>query len=117
MSIQTLIGGYLILTVPFINKGEHKEHYPGLVNYTAEQRKDGTWMAHLEFPGGRKMVDEQPCFHGGPGKTLELRLYNRVRLEEELAWAGFQKVIIHDENMPERGINWNTASRLIVAQK
>ena len=74
-------------------------------------------MAHLEFIDGRRIVDENPCFHGGPGKTLEVRLFNRTRLEEELAWAGFKAVIIHDENIPERGMNWNTASRLIVAQK
>ena len=110
-------GGYLILTVPFINVGKHKEHYPGLRSYEAEQRSDGSWLVHLEFANGRKMIDETPCFHGGPGKTLEVRLFHRERLEEELAWAGFEIVIVHDENMPERGINWNTASRLIVARK
>ena len=110
-------GGYLILTVPFVNVGPHKEHYPGLVNYTSEQRADGSWIAHLKYAGGRKETDESPCFHGGPGKTLEVRLFNRDRIEEELAWAGFEKVIVHVDNMPERGMNWNTASRLIVAQK
>lgn len=110
-------GGYLILTVPFINQGPHKERYPGLCNYTSEQRPDGSWIAHLEFSDGRNVVDETPCFHGGPGKTLEVRLFNRECLEEELAWAGFKNIIIHDKNMPERGINWNTASRIIVAQK
>lgn len=110
-------GGYLILTVPFINAGPHKEHYPGLINYTSEQCTDGSWVAHLEYAGGRKVTDEKPCFHGGAGKTLEVRLFNRTRIEEELAWAGFKAVIIHVENMPERGMNWNTASRLIVARK
>jgi len=110
-------GGYLILTVPFINVGEHKEHYPGISGYTSEQRENGTWVAHIEYPGGRKVTDESPCFHGGPGKTLEVRLFNRKRIEEELAWAGFTNVIVHVENIPERGINWNTASRIIVAQK
>jgi len=110
-------GGHLILTVPFINAGPHKEHYPGLMNYTPEQRADGSWLAHLEYAGGRKETDEKPCFHGGPGKTLEVRLFNRDRIEEELAWAGFETVIVHVDNMPERGMNWNTASRLIVAQK
>ena len=110
-------GGHLILTVPFINLGPHKEHYPGLVDYTSEERSDGTWVAHLVYPGGRQVTEENPCFHGGPGKTLEVRLFNRERIEEELAWAGFETVHIHVDNMPERGMNWNTASRLIVAQK
>ncbi len=110
-------GGHLILTVPFINIDDHREHYPGLVNYSAEEKEDGSWKVHLEFPGGRTEVDETPCFHGGPGKTLEVRLFSRKRIQEELAWAGFKNVIIHDENMPERGINWNQFSRIIVAQK
>lgn len=110
-------GGHLILTVPFINVGDHKEHYPGIVNYESEQRSDGSWVAHIEYPNGKIVTDETPCFHGGPGKTLEVRLFNRKRIEEELSWAGFKSVMVHVDNMPERGMNWNTASRLIVAQK
>ena len=110
-------GGHLILTVPFTNKGPHIEHYPGLVGYESEERKDGRWVAHLEFSDGRKSIDETPCFHGGPGKTLELRIFNRARVEEELCWAGFTNIEILDDNIPEWGINWNAPSRIIVAQK
>jgi SAM-dependent methyltransferase len=110
-------GGYLILTVPFINKGDHKEHYPGLQNYTAEQVEDGQWVAHLEYTGGLSTTEKKPCFHGGPGKTLEIRLFNRERIEEELFWAGFRNVKVHTQNMPERGINWTPPSRIITAQK
>ena len=110
-------GGYLVLTVPFSNSEPHREHYPGLVNYTSEEISEGIWVAHLEFQGGTKTLEESPCFHGGPGKTLELRLFNRARLKEELTWAGFHSIHIQDENIPERGINWSPFSRLIVAQK
>ncbi len=110
-------GGHFILTVPFINKGPHKEHYPGLVNYTSKQLESGSWIADLEYGGGYMVREENPCFHGGPGKTLEVRLFNRQRIEEELFWAGFRNVEVHTKNLPERGINWSPPSRIITAQK
>lgn len=111
------MGGILILTVPFVNLGDHKEHYPGLQNYTSEQLPDDRWVAHLEYAGGLNTTEQEPCFHGGPGKTLEVRLFNRARIEEELFWAGFRNIEVHTENMPERGINWTPPSRIITAQK
>ncbi len=111
-------GGYMILTVPFINKGESVEHYrEDLINYTSHQNRDGSWFAELEFSDGHKEIDNEAKFHGGPGKTLEIRLFNRDRLIEELNIAGFVEVDIHDENMPEKGINWGAASRVITARK
>jgi len=110
-------GGHLILTVPFTNKGEHIEHYPELRSYVSRQRPDGVWVADLEFDTGQKSTDESPCFHGGPGKTLELRVFNLKRIETELAAAGFTTINVLIDNIPEWGINWNPASRIIVAQK
>jgi len=81
------------LTVHFVNVGKHKEHYPGLVDYRAEQRSDGSWVAHLEFLGSRRIVDENPCFHWGAGKTLEVRLFNRTRLEEEVLGRGLKPLL------------------------
>lgn len=109
-------GGYLILTVPFVNIGEHKEHYPGISGYNSTETDNG-WIVDIEYHNGKKSVDKNPKFHGGPGKTLEVRLFNRTRLMEELNWAGFDDVNIMDENLPKHGINWNVASRPIVARK
>ena len=108
----------MILTIPFINKGESVEHYhDDLVNYTSYQEKDGRWVAELEFSDGHKEIDESAKFHGGPGKTLEIRLFNRDRLINELNIAGFVNIEIHDKNLPQYGINWGPASRVITAKK
>lgn len=81
------------MTVHFVNVGKHREHYPGLVDYRAEQRSDGSWVTHLEFLDGRRIVDENPCFHWGAGKTLEVRLFNRTRLEEEVLGRGLKPLL------------------------
>ena len=110
-------GGTLVLTVPFRNKGEHLEHYPGLKSYTSRELPNSKWIADLEFADGTTYTEENPKFHGGPGKTLEVRLYNRVQLLKDLHDSGFVNVDVHDENKPEFGINWGSASRLITATK
>ena len=109
-------GGHLVLTVPFVNQGDHKEHYPGMVGYESKE-VGGKWVAEIEYANGYIERDEKPKFHGGPGKTLEVRLFNRVRLIEELQWAGFEDITIHDANIPSSGINWSVASRPITARK
>ncbi len=111
-------GGYMILTVPFVNKGDSIEHYDAdLKQYTSYKKEDGSWVAELEFDDGRKEIELNPKFHGGPGKTLEIRLFNRERLIDELGVAGFEEVVFHDENIPKYGINWSAASRVITARK
>jgi len=111
-------GGHIILTVPFINKGESIEHYgEDLIAYTSYKNNSGDWVAELEFNDGHSEVDENAKFHGGPGKTLEIRLFSRQRLLRELRDSGFINIEIHDENLPQYGINWGAASRVITAKK
>lgn len=110
-------GGTMILTVPFRNKGEHMEHYPGLKSYTSREISEAKWIADLEFSDGTTTTDENPKFHGGPGKTLEVRLYNRTQLLKDLSDSGFSEIEIHDENKPQFGINWGPASRVITAKR
>lgn len=110
-------GGHLIFTVPFVNKGESKEHYPGLLNYSTRQLSDGSWVVDLEYSNGVKRTDHNPRFHGGPGLTLEVRLFNRDRILAELQEAGFVDIQVHDDNLPEHGISWSVASRVITARR
>lgn len=111
-------GGHIILTVPYINKGDSIEHYASnLIGYEAYKNEEGLWVAELEYSDGRKAIDSNAKFHGGPGKTLEIRLFNRGRVLEELNFAGFCDIETHDENLPQYGINWGPASRVITARK
>lgn len=108
--------GLFLFSVPFTNSGEHKEHYPGLVNYKARNLGE-KWVADIEYEDGAISTDHKPKFHGGPGCTLEVRLFTRASVLDHLARAGFTDVEIHDENIPESGVNWGVASRLITAKK
>jgi len=109
-------GGIFIFTVPFVNNGAHKEHYPGLVDYNSRE-VDGKWVADLEFDTGVVQTDESPIFHGGPGITLEVRLFTRDSVLEYISAAGFIDIEVQDKNYPELGIKWGLASRLITAKK
>lgn len=109
--------GFLLLTVPYINHGNSLEHYPGLVRYESKKDTLGRWVAELVFEDGQKATDHKPRFHGGPGSTLELRLFNRERLLRELHTAGFVDIETFDEDKPELGINWGKPSRPILAKK
>ena len=48
-------------------------------------------------------------FHGGPGTTLEMRLFSLPALEREFAAAGFAHVRVDDQAFPEYGIAWPVA--------
>ena len=110
-------GGHLILTVPFVNNGEYIEHYPGAVGYQSMEDEDGKWIAEIEYATGQKEIDRSAKFHGGPGKTLEMRLFNRDRLTQELVSAGFEDIRFHTDNEPQHGICWGPASRLVTARR
>jgi hypothetical protein len=45
-------------------------------------------------------------FHGGPGSTLEMRLFSRSGLVREFAAAHFAGVRIADESYLAHGIVW-----------
>lgn len=108
-------GGTMVFSVPFTNK-DSEEHYPGLIDYTPRQRDDGSWAADLVFSDGRQVTDEAPKFHGGPGLTLELRLFSHKRIVAELTAAGFTDIDVHSDNLPQFGIQWEHWSRLVTAR-
>ena len=45
-------------------------------------------------------------FHGGPGTTLEMRLFSRDGLLRELGRSGFAGVRVADEPYLPFGIHW-----------
>ncbi|MBW3096895.1 methyltransferase domain-containing protein [Pseudohoeflea coraliihabitans] len=108
-------GAKLILTVPYQNVGEHREHYENCTGYSSFQDDKGRWLAEIEYADGTKSVDHQPRFHGGLGKILKMRLFSRDSLQSALREAGFVDITFHDRNMPEHGIVWGKPSRLVTA--
>jgi SAM-dependent methyltransferase len=96
-------GGVFVFTVPFTNATETKEHFPHLHEYKlvelegehilVNKRRDGEIETH------RNLV-----FHGGPGTTLEMRVFCRADVIKHLEQAGFIDIRVMDENVPEFGI-------------
>ncbi|MFI4924463.1 MAG: hypothetical protein ACHQJ7_04900 [Vicinamibacteria bacterium] len=55
---------------------------------------------------GRTQRFADPVFHGGPGTTLEMRLFSRDALLRAFERAGFASVRIADEPCLPFGIHW-----------
>lgn len=111
-------GGYIILTVPYVNRGDAVEHYrTDVKDYKAYKNKEGEWLVDLEYRDGSSETVTNPRFHGGPGKTLEMRVFNKDRVYSELRKVGFVDCEFHVNNVPEYGINWGEASRVVTARK
>lgn len=96
-------GGLLVLTVPFGWNPKTVEHYPDLESFAVVEL-GGRFVVVTHDKQGAFALDADPVFHGGPGTTLEMRLFSRGDLIDDLATAGFTDIVVHDETVPEWGI-------------
>src|SRR5262249_12401711 len=69
-------GGKLIFTVPFVPEGRTREHFPELYDWSLAE-SDGVWTLTNRTRDGRAQRFNDLVFHGGPGSTLEMRLFSR----------------------------------------
>lgn len=100
-------GGLLVVTVPYALEFAHtREHFPDLYKWCLEGDKFTGFRLRNQRRDGVEEVFEDLVFHGGPGSTLEMRLFSRESLLAELRAAGFTDVRIADEDLPEIGVHW-----------
>lgn len=99
-------GGVLVFSVPYIFDGESQEHFPELYHYEIFQRA-GRHVLRNVTRDGREQVFEDLVFHGGSGSTLEMRVFSRNSMLNELKQAGFREVKIYSEPCWEFGIYWH----------
>lgn len=100
-------GGVLVLTVPYALEVDHTvEHFPTLHDWSLVQQGDGAWALENFRADGQREVFDKLIFHGGPGSTLEMRVFSQASLLRELEQAGFSDIRIVDEPMPEIGVVW-----------
>jgi SAM-dependent methyltransferase len=107
--------GVLILTVPYLEGYESIEHYPHLYKWKTVEVGDGIYaVVNLRRgePGRPDRVPHIECFsrpeyHGGPGETLEMRLFGEGDLRARLAYAGFLSVESIEPNISEIGYLWD----------
>jgi SAM-dependent methyltransferase len=97
--------GVLIFSVPYSLEPETREHFPDLHDYRLIE-VNGSWRLENRTADGRTQVFTDLVFHGGPGSTLEMRLFSRNALVREFVNAGFAGVRIADESQAAYGIVW-----------
>jgi SAM-dependent methyltransferase len=97
-------GGTMILSVPYV-LGETREHFPGTCKFSVHQ-KGSQWVLMSETVDGQTKEYTDITFHGGPGTTVEFRLFGKDDLLKDCLNAGFGPVRIHDETIEEFGIRW-----------
>jgi hypothetical protein len=97
--------GVLILTVPFSLERDTVEHFPELHQFSIVGTNGGRRLLNVTRDGRTQTFDGL-VFHGGPGATLEMRLFSRSALEHDLRNAGFSRVRFADEAYERFGIVW-----------
>jgi len=101
--------GVLIFSVPFSHPGEPGvpavEHFPHLHDYSVEDVGGQFRLKNTTCTGEVEIFDKL-IFHGGPGSTLEMRLFSEASLFSELQNAGFAEVEIYGGSDLSHGIHW-----------
>jgi SAM-dependent methyltransferase len=98
-------GGVFIFSVPYSLNADTLEHYPDLYRYEIVRTGPQPKLVNTTRDG-RQQVFEQLVFHGGPGESLEMRLFSEAALKREFEQAGFVQFRVHAEPDLEHGIYW-----------
>ena len=97
-------GGLFVLTVPYSLKGEQTtEHFKDLNKFEIVQN-NSEYMLRNITSDNRVVEYNNLIFHGGPGQTLEMRVFCEKALISELENAGFRDIKIHGEPFLRFGI-------------
>jgi SAM-dependent methyltransferase len=109
--------GLLIMTTPYTLGGKTKEHFPELHDFTLTAPGAETVLVNHRRDGSIE-VFRNLVFHGGPGSTVEMRVFTEESLRENILAAGFSSVRVASESVPEFGVEHaETWSLPIVAHK
>ncbi len=109
-------GGVFVMSVPYKLDGVTEEHFPELHEFRVEQQGDN-YILHNQTADGRSQEFRDLVFHGGPGQTLEMRVFALPSLRENLAAAGFEQVEIHEQDALECGMVWEFGWGLTMAAR
>jgi SAM-dependent methyltransferase len=98
-------GGVAVFTVPYGKQEETNEHFPELHEYQLVETS-GTYELRNRTRTGELQTFRDLVFHGGPGATLEMRIFAERSLLRDLREAGFAEIEIYDDEIPAWGIVW-----------
>jgi SAM-dependent methyltransferase len=108
-------GGVTIFSVPYTLQSDTLEHYPNLRDFSIRQDEKGEWVLDNVTQQGVKEEFRDLIFHGGPGSTLELRVFGLPALKAHFEASGFTDVRIHSEPYFEYGIFWLHPWSLVIS--
>jgi hypothetical protein len=83
-------GGVLVLCAPTYRLPHHVEKYPSFDSYETKETSAGDFHVEIKSKFGPSILDVNPCFHGGPGRVLEVRLISEDNLRFNLQSVGFE---------------------------
>lgn len=98
-------GGLFILTAPYGHQRETIEHFPELNEFSVVER-DGSFVLRNKTTTGVVQEFNDLVFHGGPGATLEMRVFAETALMQHLRDAGFAQIKVHPAADLVHGIWW-----------
>jgi SAM-dependent methyltransferase len=98
-------GGLFVCTVPYMES----EHFPSLNSYEVLPFQGSHVLINRE-PDGTLWARDDLTFHGGPGSTLEMRVFGRAALLNHLRAAGFKDIIEYSDPVLVIGYFWPTHS-------
>jgi len=96
--------GVFVFTVPYTKEGNNtQEHFGELNDFEIVEVDNEYILKDLDRNGVQREFDDL-VFHGGPGSTLEMRVFSESSLVNELKNAGFTYVNIYNESYLKYGI-------------
>lgn len=98
-------GGAMIFTVPFNLWEQTTEHFQDLFDFEIKE-ENGTYYLLNRKKDGQIVRYDNLIFHGGPGQTVEMRVFGLVQILAHLKAAGFSKITVFDRPVMSRGIFW-----------
>jgi hypothetical protein len=113
-------GGLLLLTTPYMPSSYLPatiEHFPDLYDHSVAQDETGRYVLTNRTRDGVVQRFDKLVFHGGPGATLEMRVFAEDDLLNHLSAAGFSRVEIHREPVFKYGIYWPQPWSLPIAAR
>lgn len=107
--------GVVFFSSPWETAGKTEEHFPNLHDWQLMKLRSSSMLVNRALDGHLETF-ENLVFHGGPGSTLEMRVFSREGLLQNCEAAGLDVQFAADN--PEIGVVWDPWSRgMILTRK
>jgi SAM-dependent methyltransferase len=107
--------GVVIFSSPWESDGDTVEHFPTLHDWQLVKLRSGYVVVNRTSSGCLETFEDLN-FHGGPGSTLEMRVFSRAGLLSNCEAAGFSAPSFA-ENYQRFGIIWEAWSRGLILRR